>query len=265
MKRLALSLVLASSLLLPAALSAKQLDINACMTQVQNAMGARQRFYRAVVFGEPAAKDSPQGSVRYDKDGDPWIKKADNAWQFSNDKGSTTQSDDNIDKTSEFPPRIGWLEVKKATTSELLPPVLQSMRALQCKMAQVCPLLLDSLGTEKTDQINVHIAGCSDEKLTPFSACQPEDPTTDQPSYTQQDGLEEQCESLASTILNRERGLLRLMIAYDAAERTLYQFMGISGTFISELKTTLLGPVWQAARAFEQLGRIPCFTAQCEP
>ncbi len=253
----ATGLVLCS--LLPVAAAAATIDAPACMGEVQKMMGQRQRFYRSVVVGQPNAKDSPQGSVLFDKEGVAWIKTDDDQWKSEEDE----RTDDAMDENAESPARLGWLEVKKAATSELIPPILQSMRAFQCKMEDTCELLSRSLNATEDDELTIKIPGCEEEKLDPLAACQPET-AQETASFTDTEALITQCASLRDNILNRERGLLKLLIAYDAAERSLYQFMGMTGDFFDDLKSTLLGPVWQAVRAFQSLGRIPCFTAQCE-
>lgn len=45
-----------------------------CKRAIHNELAKEQRLYRAVLFGEPSDKGATLGKVKFDKDGDPWIK-----------------------------------------------------------------------------------------------------------------------------------------------------------------------------------------------
>lgn len=236
-------------------------------------MGKEQRFFRSVVLGQPKAEELPVGSIRYDKEKVIWSKTAKNSWGKYNEETesassttgpSQTKNDKAMDDAAEFPARRGWLELKEADTSEIIPPVLQSMRAFQCRVDTICALMDESIGTQKdVEELTVQVPGCAEQKMDRIESC-----TVKTDAQTNQiilGDLIKQCESMSTAMLTRERQLLRLVIGYDAAVRSLYQFLGImQNTFIFELQQTLLEPVWQAVRAFQQLGRIPCFSSQCE-
>lgn len=252
--------------------------IEACLGDAQDAMGQRQRELRIVLLGQPEAKRSLPGSLRYDKEGKPWLKTAKDTWKSAPaeeekdenaapspsqpNEDEETKSDSDMDDNGEFPPRLGWLEVKKAQTSELLPPILQSVRAFQCKLDNVCLLLSRSIIEDQPDEIEVSSPGCIKETLPPLSACAITG--ADAPDSTAVIRVIEQCEQMRDTIAAREAQMLKLLIAYDSAQRSLRQLLGMMDTFVADLRNVLLGPVWQAVRAYQNIGRLPCFSSQCE-
>ena len=248
-----------------------------CLGAAEDAMGSKLREYRAVVLGAPKASRAPIGTVRYDKDGLPWLKTSVGTWKTFAKKeceggpgypceltGEPPAQKDNdaMDDTAEFPPRRGWLEMKMATTSELLPPLLQSMRALQCKLENVCALTAASLNKPTGNTVDIETPGCVKEKLPVLKACVPEKEGT--VPQTAVETVLSECAGMRQTIIDREQELLKLLIAYDAAHRSLRQFLGLLETFTVDIRSTLLGPVWEAVRAFHALGRVPCFSSQCE-
>lgn len=237
-------------------------DASACHTDLTRAMGSRVREFRAVLFGVPKAADAPAGAVRFDREGNAWTKTGD-AWRSAAEGfNGTSWSDGQMDGQAEFPARHGYLAVKKASTSELLPPLLQSARALGCKLENVCAALSASVGTPGTASVKVHTPGCVEETVPALPSCVPQEGGEAGQSAVQQ--LVQECAGMRQAIFDRETSVLEFIVAYDAGHRTLRQFLGLLETFTLDLRSTLLGPVWQAVRSFQALGRIPCFSAQCE-
>ena len=255
----------------------KYLSPSVCLGATEDAMGSRLREYRGVILGTPKASRAPIGTVRYDKEGLPWLKTSVGTWKTFAKKECdggpgypceltgeppAEKGNDDMDDAAEFPPRLGWLEVRMATTSELLPPLLQSMRALQCKLENVCALTAASLNTPDDETVDIETPGCVKETLPVLKACVPDKEGT-VPQTTVETVLSE-CASMRQTIVAREQEVLKLLVAYDAAHRSLRQFLGLLETFTVDIRSTLLGPMWEAVRAFHALGRVPCFSSQCE-
>lgn len=281
-RRFLLAGTLLAVLLAPTATEAQEeigtyLSPSVCLGAAEDAMGGRLREYRGVVLGAPKASRAPIGTVRYDKDGLPWLKTSVGTWKTFAKKecdggpgypceltGEPPAEKDNdaMDDAAEFPPRRGWLELKMATTSELLPPLLQSMRALQCRLENVCALAAASLNKPSGDTVDIETPGCVKETLPVLRACVPDKEGT--VPQTAVETVLSECAGMRQTVVEREQELLKLLVAYDAAHRSLRQFLGLLETFTVDIRSTLLGPMWEAVRAFHALGRVPCFSSQCE-
>jgi|GEM_PF-1251825 len=97
-KRLLYTGCLLAAGLLPA-LCAAQASEDLCKNAMHDQLAKEQRFYRAVLFGEPSATGATLGKVKFDKDGDPWIKvknvRGEKNWASLSGKGSqdTKKSD----------------------------------------------------------------------------------------------------------------------------------------------------------------------------
>lgn len=247
-------------MLLPATIpvvSAQNIETVSCTAQVYGSMAHEQRLYRSVLFGQKASKDLPIGSVRYDKDGNSWIKKSNNLWRTLADSRQNDLLDDSeMDSEADVPVRRGIFETRKAPTSDLLPSMLQAYRAFGCRLRAVCSTESQSqqVAAQTTD-IQVQPLGCIqfDEKV--FPACR-----AAQQGSVSPDG----CVSSVDAILDHERALLTLTIAYDSAYRTLLQFEGVFEGFLNDFQFPLLQPLWQTVRAIGSLSKLPCFLGQCD-
>lgn len=230
-----------------------------CFSGVYDLMAREERLYRSVLFGQKESKDLPVGSVRYDKESNTWMKVGDDQWRSlgEGDGKSTTWNDDKMDKQADVPARRGILEMKMASTSDILPPLIQSVRALQCRLRSVCMLERASQQKEldPAEPITVQPDGCIPQSFLPLDGC------TDVSIAT---AGSDSCEQAAEALVEREVKLLHLAIAYDAAYRSLMQFAGNLEGFLLDFRFPLLTPIWQAVRALGSLDRIPCFSAQCD-
>lgn len=246
--------VLLFSLSLAPIAAAQEVDSSACGSQVYAALAHEERQYRAVVFGQKSAANLPVGSVQYDKEGNTWMKTGESQWQ-SLAKGyeGTTWSNTLMNEQMDVPVRRGILETRKALTSELIPPLAQSLRALQCRMRAECVLSRAS-ETAVGAAIKIQPDGCMEFEWKPFPACKP---------GGQQSAGVMTCDDAADSIMDRETVLLRMIVTEDAAYRTLLQFEGIFQGFLSDFRFSLLSPLWQTVRIIGGLTNIPCFLSQC--
>lgn len=237
--------------------SAQSNESVSCTAQTYGAMAHEQRLYRSVLFGQKASKDLPVGSVRYDLDGNSWIKKAANNWaSLAAGFENTTWSDYLMDQQADVPARRGIFETRKTLTSDLIPPLLQAYRAFGCRLRAVCSTQLESQRVDdQTTDVQVQPLGCIqfDEKV--FSACKP---------GVQGSVSANGCDANVDAILDHERALLTLTIAYDSAYRTLMQFEGVFAGFLTDFQFPLLQPLWQTVRAIGAFGNLPCFIGQCD-
>lgn len=226
-----------------------------CTTQVFDTFAHEQRLYRSVLFGQKKSKDLPVGSVRYDKQGNSWIKKTNNLWRTLADSRKNDLLDDNeMDSEADVPVRRGLFETRQALTSELIPSLTQSFRAFDCRLRAVCETESASQQTND-DTVQVQPVGCIQFTENALPACRGNVQGT-----VSVDG----CDQSVDAILNHERALLTLTVAYDSAYRTLLQFEGSFQGFLTDFQFPLLYPLWQTVRAIGGLGNLSCFIGQCD-
>lgn len=246
---------------------------DACRTQAEDALAREDRLYRRVLFGFARAAEETIGGVRYDKEGNAWFKSAANAWR-SQAKGftSTTWSDTLMDQQVErdlLQPddartfRRGIFATRGVLTSEIIPPLTQSYRALQCRAYSVCEAVLRALNGEQPNLglYIVRVPGCRDIAISALPACVPQNP--DKLAVLDRSSVLAACAPMAEALLAREREMLTLSVTYDAAYRSLLQFAGTFDDFLSVFRLDLLRPVRQSLPLLQQLSRIPCFLSQC--
>lgn len=265
-------------------------------TPVQQCEGAindafsRERFlYQTMLFGLKKASDEPTGAIRVADDGSVWIKTG--ADQWANDP--TTISNDKMDEqtvkdplassssssNSSDPSHPGIFESQKATTSDLIPPLLQSFRAYQCRLAAVCEAARKALSTPASDQSSsdesssdesssdesssdantISIPGCEDIDVAPLTSCQPT------PLFTLTDTatLNTYCAPLLTKLTTYDESQLLYLIHYDAASRSLRQFAGYLEPFLRLVHFPIQTPVRQASQFLQNWSRIPCFEPYC--
>jgi hypothetical protein len=237
---------------------------NKCIDETYRMLFKEQLFYRSTIFGQKAASELPHGAVRYDNTINPWIKTGDNQWKtYGDGYGNTVWSDAQMEQLAYPPKRRGILEVKKALSSEQLPLVLQSMRALQCRLRSVCAAALASRSPAAGPIIKTAVEGCIAIDLKRIDSCQDgySDPSSGQAAgQGLQAGL---CDSAAEGILKREDAMLSTVMSYDASYRSFVQFAGIMQGFNDSLRGPLLKILADTVRVMRQMADIPCFTSQC--
>lgn len=241
----------------PAMLHAQNVS-ESCLQSTYDMMARDEREYRSVLFGQAPSKDLPEGSVRFDIEENTWIKTGTNSWK-SLDEGfsGTTWSDRLMDERADVKERRGIFETRAASTSDLIPPLLQSMRALQCKLQAVCDLALRSqkLKEDATEPLKIQPDGCIEFEMKPMTSCR---------TNTIADLSQGNCLLAVDAILEREEKLLQTVVAYDAAYRSLSQFAGIFEGFLTDFRFPLIEPIWQMVRALGALDNMPCFNGQCD-
>ena len=243
----------------PLPLRAEQQSPDACVAEVDRELAQEQRIYRGVLFGHTKAEKARPGDTRYDTKGNAWIKLRDDGrmvWRSPapNFKNMIWE-DGRMNDWDEAEPRTGIFETKKALTSELIPPLTQSMRALRCRLAAVC-----EASVSKEETIMVQTPGCMELPVDPMPSCQ----FGDTAKAGQVGIMRGYCRQVADRLLDQESELLKLAVTYDASYRSTVQFAGNFDLFLKEFRVSLLTPIRQAVSLLGQLNRIPCFTSQCD-
>ncbi len=246
---------------------------DACKTDIEISLAREHRLYRRVLFGMPRAAEEDTGAVRNDKEANMWFKADKNAWR-SQAKGyeGTTWTDLMMDQMVERDPlqstdaqtfRRGIFATRGVLTSELIPPITQSFRALQCRAFTVCEAAQRALGGLKpTDGLyTLRIPGCRTLRVRAPVACTPD--SGNAISVLSLTSMLNECTPIVEALLARESEMLTLSVTYDAAYRSLLQFAGTFDDFLSVFRLDLLRPIRQSMPLLQQLSRIPCFLAQC--
>lgn len=253
-----LALLLSQTVALPM-ISAQETATDACFGDVYRLMDREQRLYRSVVFGQKKSADLSIGSTRTDQSFRVWMKTAENAWRsLAQGFEGTTWSNVLMDEQADTAPRRGLLEQRQTPTSDLLPPLVQSLRALQCRLRAVCGL---SRPQESADPFNplapvtMTVEGCLPVSFVPLQSCVPQTVT---------DLGFGACDDAVTGIMERETQLLHLVVVYDAAYRSILQFGGAFEGFLTDVRLPLLQPLWQALRVLGSFDHLPCFLSQCD-
>ena len=230
-----------------------------CLQQIYDRIAQEKRIERSVLFGELSAKETPEGGIRFDNEGNAWMKKDTNTWNsLGQGYETTTWSDGLMDDRAGVKPRRGIFEMKRATTSDLIPPVIQTFRAFQCRLRAVCMAADQAqmkLDPPDKKTISVQPEGCIAFDEPVFSACT--DNTQVVASFTG-------CDDAINGVLAQETQILVLLTTYDSAYRTLLQFQGTFEGFLSSFRFALIDPLWQTVRVIGQMSHLPCFLSQCD-
>jgi hypothetical protein len=253
---MALCVFLLQATLAPVAM-AQDTMTHACFGEVYRLMDREQRLYRSVLFGQKAAEELPVGSVRTDAQFQTWMKTAENRWEsLAPGFEEMTWSDQLMDEQADVPVRRGLMEQRRTPTSDLLPPLLQSYRALQCRLRAVCGLSRASRApSDGLSPLVIETDGCLAVSFRPLPQCVP--------ASILESGFGS-CDDAVAGIMEREGRLLHLLVAYDAAYRSLLQFGGAFEGFLRDVQLPLLQPLWQAVRVLGSLDNLPCFLSQCD-
>lgn len=272
-----LTIGFALTLALPSLAGAQSIDPptdTTCLQDLYRAFGREQRLSRAVIFGLPRPHDAPVTSVHYDAAGNAWVKTAQNTWRSPaddlekdtvNDAEMVLQSEKDPLCNDNIPeiqlscirlPRRGILETKKTPTSDLVQPIVQTIRALQCRLRAVCSVATESLHQEPDATITVTPDGCLPMTFPVMRGC------IDAPS-TIYNTLPGSCQVARQQLIAREMELLTLTASYDASYRFLVQFAGMFQEFLLQFRFPLIDPLWQMVRMFGGFNGIPCFQSEC--
>ena len=245
-----------------------------CLSDLYDAFGREHRLERAVLFGRPKAKDAALTSVFYDFDGDPWVKTGTNEWTSPSDEfDGETWSDDDMDKKSESDllcqnnsaeiqrscvklPRRGVFEIRKTPTSDLIQPIVQSVRALQCRLRAICALAAESPSRKSGEKVTITLDGCLPMTFPVMEGCI-------DPSPTFLEAMPGLCLEARKQLVEREMQVLMLTSSYDASYRSLAQFAGMFQEFLVQFRFPIIEPIWQMVRMLGGLKEIPCFSSEC--
>jgi hypothetical protein len=227
-----------------------------CKADYEQRLGFEQRLFRSTVFGSPEIQWFEPGNVLYDKEGNTWMKISDDAWQ-SPDIPDETWTDSIMNDEREIEPRFGILETRRALSSEVLPNMLQAVRAYQCRLRATCMTVAESREEDPEEEnatLDIQPPGCIEFEMPVFQGCIDVDSVLIESLA---------CDDAADLLIEREIRMLEMIIGYDAAYRSLLQFAGIFEGFLTDFQSPLLQPLWQMVRAAGSLDGIPCFLAEC--
>lgn len=234
-----------------------------CITDTYTQLLKEQLFFRSTVFGQKTAEQLHQGGVRYDGQIKPWIKTGQNEWKTFDSSAPASRTNAQVEAQAFPPKRRGLLEVKKALSSEQLPLVLQSMRALQCRLRSVCALAIASRNPGASTTIRVQPDGCIAQDLRRIDSCS-DDPAINGNGGTLSTIQVGVCDAAVNGILDREASVLMLVMSYDASYRGFAQFAGIMQGFSDGLRVPILQVLTNTVELMRKLGNAPCFSAQCD-
>ena len=245
----------------------------ACGKDINKAMNKEKFIYEGMLFGVSEAEAEEQGATRVDRSGNTWIKVSDGVWANGNEFGNNDDMDANTaqDLLGNIPAiHLGIMETQKANTSDLLPPLLQSFRAFQCRIESICGLVEQSISKKKsqTDPVKVHLPGCKEITFEPLLSCQlaAEDApgkTAAYPTISDEAFIRSYCSPVAQKMIDYHESQLSYLAHYDAAHRSIRQLAGYLDPLIDALSFPLLTPLRQIATFFSNWSRVPCFLSYC--
>lgn len=156
--------------------------------------------------------------------------------------------------------RIGILETKKRLTSELVEPLIESYRALRCKVAAVCETVSKSLLATGDASIMVQQLGCEDEPKQLYRECR----FAGEGAQIAATEMSAECARLTGEMLTMEQSVLKTAVAYDSGYRSLLQFSGMTEAMLKDMPTRNFLPVRSMVNMLGKLYQIPCFSGQCD-
>ena len=242
-------------------------DAEPCEELVNEEMAREHRLFRSVIFGQKKAEDADTnvGEVRYDQLGNAWYKVADNEWRsVAIGFEGTTWSDSTMDGFSQIPPRKGLLETKRMMTSELVPYIGQSMRALQCRIDLICDAVRKSIEQKVSTPVDITVDayGCIPEDRQTIVACHLSRGQREEAS--DRSDAELYCERIGGELLEQEAAIMKLTVEYDSAYRTMLQLAGNFDLFLQEFNAPITNSIRQMVNLVGSFNRIPCFLSSCD-
>lgn len=245
-----------------------------CLSDIAQAMAWQQRLYRGALFGWDFAANAPEGEVRYDADGTMYLKRGDNTWQPPTTAGvplTNTEMDNLQEKdplcASGAPsciraPYKGVFETRGTVTSDhnIIPALIQAQRALAYRVASVCDAAERSMTDKAGPTVEARVVGGLPITMRTFAGCKFSETGNWAAVRTT---VTTRCNEIADGVIENERQLLELLVAYDAGVRSLYQFAGTFDRFLFGWQSTLTGPLWQLTRVMRWMPKIPCFLSVC--
>jgi hypothetical protein len=246
--------------------SAQDQTTDKCIKDVYESLHREQLYYRSVIFGQKESALLPRSSVRFDTLSKGWIKTADDQWKsYASGSTTITRTDTEMDAQAYPPKRRGLIEIKTALTSEQIPPMLQALRALQCRLKYVCQAALQSRASATPATFRVKPDGCAEIEVNKFESCRDSQSlgssTLEITHLNVQVGV---CDAAAQNMLEREASVLTLALSYDASYRSFVQFAGIVQGFSDAFREPILNVLTDTVRTLQDFESVPCFSAQCD-
>lgn len=237
-----------------------------CQAAINEELALEHLFFRSVIFGQKKAEDASVGEVRRDFDGNVWYKVDDDDWRSVGEgiSPSTSRGDSAVDGASPIPPRRGLLETERVTTSELVPFIGQSLRALQCRLELICDATKKSLeqSTEAPVSIVADAYACLDISRQTIPECHLLKGQREKKD--QRSAVETYCEEIAQQLMEQEAAIINLTVEYDAAYRTMLQLAGNFDLFLQEFRSPIVNSIRQMVNLIGSFNRIPCFLSSCD-
>ncbi|MDD4319596.1 MAG: hypothetical protein PHW10_04720 [Candidatus Peribacteraceae bacterium] len=250
-----------------------------CATEINRALNKERFLFESALFGIRPAREERTGASRVDWKGNIWIKTESNSWATSGGPdGDITKSNGEMDEETAPDPlapdtgidpsegRTGILQTQRALTSDIIPPLLQSFRAFQCRALTVCEAADKATGSPKKDgdsasQSSLQAIGCRPMDPAPLPLCRPT------PVWTFVDtvAMRSYCAPVAEELIRYEESLLGYLAHEDAAHRSLRQFGGNFEPILRMLDFSFLTPLDQASQFLGRFSRLPCFLPYCAP
>jgi hypothetical protein len=248
--------------------STSSVEAGPCLSAAQQAMAKQQRLFRVTLLGRPEAREATLSTVWYDRRGQAWMKTSPGRWQSVGD-GPTSRGDAEMDAEVETDPgwetpfREGIFSAPSKLTSELIPPALQGLRALQCRLRAVCRSVSLSLTSDAPERLRGEVdAGCLPVEtygLNKLPQCALALKATDRAAA---EALTT-CQGIADDLLAHEAQALRLIVAYDASTRALWQITGMLQQVIDAFRSPILSPLQHLSSLLQHLQQLPCTTGAC--
>lgn len=243
----------------------------ACRIATHRMVAQQQINYRQQLFGLKAASGARLGTVRYQWGNSehrgwamygmtPWIKVDDDKWE---NVAGDEKGDRAIDGYTD--PHPGIFETKRMTTSELIPHLLQAVNILRCRLAVVCEMVRSSLPLEDEDYQSIKVSprGCYQPGFSAsLPMCHLQQGGTGSTVSHQIDNVSH-CNEIADQVIRHETDILKMLVEYDAAYRSMLQLAGDLDLFLQELRWPLTNGLRDTVQLVGTLERIPCFVSSC--
>ncbi|MCK5019055.1 MAG: hypothetical protein KAS32_18485 [Candidatus Peribacteraceae bacterium] len=252
---------------IPISIQASSFNADECSAEIYSMIEKEHRTFRSAIFGHKLAEDAPIGSVDYSNNGLPWYKDDLNSWRSDNENEAPLTNED-MNNNSEalvvfgHPRRKGILETKRMTTSELLPYIGNSLRAFQCRLANICETL--SLSKTQTSDfpipLTVKTPSCLAIEIPSISSCH----INAYGTIGDDIALFNNCENAMQQILDQEAALLTAVVRYDSAYRSLLQIAGNIDLFLESFSSPVNTTLNNVTNIVTSFSRIPCFLSSCD-
>jgi len=259
--------ILLSLSVIPLALHAQTpVGADVCQEKINQELALEHRFFRSVIFGQKKAEDALVGEVRYDFFGNVWYKVDDDDWRSVGEGISPGDSrgDTAVDGASPIPPRKGLLETQRVSTSELVPFIGQSLRALQCRLDIICDAVRKSIQQTTDAPVNI-IAdsyACLEVSRQTIPECHLLKGATE--TQDQRTAVETYCEEIAQQLMHQEAAVMNMTVEYDASYRTMLQLAGNFDLFLQEFRSPIVNSIRQMVNLVGLFNRVPCFLSSCD-